>query len=160
MSSRPWSSWAWPQIISYARCDAGALVWHRENLVQRHHQGLSLLYLLGGMGLGWWASTIAPDVLSVLRFGTVGEAQAPTRHALLACSGVALITGLWGMIAAPTSRLHTVGLSVNALSLVCSLLIWASMGQRLEVLGLLAQSLRLATPIALGALAGLLCERC
>jgi simple sugar transport system permease protein len=34
------------------------------------------------------------------------------------------------------------------------------MGQRLEVLGLLAQSLRLATPIALGALAGLLCERC
>jgi len=34
------------------------------------------------------------------------------------------------------------------------------MGQRLEVLGLLAQSFRLATPIALGALAGLLCERC
>src|SRR6266702_1895570 len=28
------------------------------------------------------------------------------------------------------------------------------------VLGLLAQSFRLATPIALGALAGLLCERC
>jgi general nucleoside transport system permease protein len=128
--------------------------------VQRHHQGLSLLYLLGGMGLGWWASTITPDVLSVLRFGTVGAAQFPTRYALLACSGVALITGVWGMIAAPTSRLHSVGLSVNALSLVCSLLIWASMGQRLEVLGLLAQSLRLATPIALGALAGLLCERC
>ena len=64
------------------------------------------------------------------------------------------------MIAAPTSRLHTVGLGLNALSLVCSILVWASMGQRLEVLGLLAQSFRLATPIALGALAGLLCERC
>ena len=112
------------------------------------------------MGLGWWAYTITPDVLSVLRFGTVGAVQFPTRHALLACSGVALITGVWGMLAAPTSRLHTVGLSVNALSLVCSILVWASMGQRLEVLGLLAQSLRLATPIALGALAGLLCERC
>src|SRR4030095_15873194 len=150
MSSRPWLSWAWPQIILSAPCDTGALVWPRENLVQRRHQGLSLLYLLGGIGLGWWASTIAPDVLSVLRFGTVGAVQLPTRRALLACSGVALITGVWGMLAAPTSRLHTVGLSVNALSLVCSLLIWASMGQRLEVLGLLAPSLRLANPVALG----------
>ena len=128
--------------------------------MQRHHQGLGLLYLLGGMGLGWWAYTIAPDVLSVLRFGTVGAVQFSTRHALLACSGVALITGVWGMVAAPASRLHTVGLGVNALSLVCSILVCASMGQRLEVLGLLAQSLRLATPIALGAMAGLLCERC
>src|SRR6266496_4404170 len=101
MSSRPWSSWAWPQTIWYALCDAGALVWHRENLVQQHPQGLGLLYLLGGMGLGWWAYTIAPDVLSVLRFGTVGVVQVPTRHALLACSGVALITGVWGMVAAP-----------------------------------------------------------
>ena len=103
--------------------------------MQRHHQGLSMLYLLGGMGLGWWAYTITPDVLSVLRFGTVGAVQLPTRHALLVCSGVAIITGVWGMLAAPTSRLHTVGLSVNALSLVSSLLVWASMGQRLEVLG-------------------------
>src|SRR5262244_3408042 len=118
MSSRPWSSWAWPQIILYALYDAGASAWHRENLVQRHYQGLGLLYLLGGMGLGWCAYTISPDVLSVLRFGTVGAAQFPTRYALLACSGVALITGVWGMIAAPTSRLHTVGLSVNTLALV------------------------------------------
>src|SRR4030095_10258853 len=150
MSSRPWLSWAWRQIILSAPCDTGALVWPRENLVQRRHQGLSLLYLLGGIGLGWWASTITPDVLSVLRFGTVGAIQLPTRHVLLACSGVALITGVWGMIAAPTSRLHTMGLSINALGLVCSILVWASMGQRLEVLGLLAQSLRLATPLIPG----------
>ncbi|HEY5866195.1 MAG TPA: ABC transporter permease [Candidatus Tectomicrobia bacterium] len=126
----------------------------------RHQHGLSRLYLLGGMGLGVWAYTIAPDLLSVLRFGTVGAVQLPTRYALLACSGVGLITGIWGMIAAPASRLHTVRLGLNAGGLVCSILIWASMGQRLEVLGLLAQSFRLATPIALGALAGLLCERC
>ena len=55
--------------------------------MQRHHQGLGLLYLLGGMGLGWWAYTITPDVLSTLRFGTVGVVQFPTRHALLACVG-------------------------------------------------------------------------
>ena len=90
----------------------------------------------------------------------MGVVQLPTRYALLACSGVALITGAWGMLAAPASRLHTVSLGVNVFSLVGSILVLASMGQRLEVLGLLAQSLRLATPIALGALAGLLCERC
>ena len=126
----------------------------------RHQYGLSWLYLLGGMGLGYWAYTIAPDILSVLRFGTVGAVQLPTRYALLVCSGVSFITGIWGMSAAPASCLHTVSLGLNAGGLVCSILIWASMGQRLEVLGLLAQSFRLATPIALGALAGLLCERC
>lgn len=128
--------------------------------MSRHQRGLSWLYLLGGLGLGVWASTIAPDILSVLRFGAVGAVQCPTRYALLACSGVSLVTGVWGMVTAPTSRLHAVSLGLNTGGLVCSILIWASMGQRLEVLGLLAQSLRLATPIALGALAGLLCERC
>jgi simple sugar transport system permease protein len=34
------------------------------------------------------------------------------------------------------------------------------MGRRLEVLGILSQSIRLATPITFGALAGVLCERC
>ena len=54
--------------------------------MQRYHPGLGLVSLLGGMGLGWWALTIAPDVLSVLRFGTVGAVQLPTRYTLLACS--------------------------------------------------------------------------
>jgi len=128
--------------------------------VQRHHTGLGLVYLLCAMGLGWWAFTIAPDVLSVLRFGTVGALQLPTRHTLLVCSVVALSTSVWGVVSNPASRLHTVSLGVNVLGLVCGILVWASTGQRLEVLGLLAQSFRLATPIALGALAGLLCERC
>src|SRR5215831_16839385 len=135
MSSRPWSSRVWPQTIWSTLCDAGALVWHREDRVQRHQQGLSLLYLLGGVGLGWWAYTLAPDVLSVLRFGTVGVVQVPTRYALLACSGVALSTGAWGIIVAPASRLHSVSLGVNVLGLVGSILVWASMGRRLEVLG-------------------------
>src|SRR5262245_45939535 len=160
MSSRRWSSWVWPPTTSCAPCNAGASAWRRESLMPRHQHGLSRLYLLGGLGLGVWAYTIAPDILSMLRFGTVGAVQFPTRYALLACSGVGLITGVWSMVVTPASRLHTVSLGLNACGLVCSILIWASMGQRLEVLGLLAQSFRLATPIALGALAGLLCERC
>ena len=128
--------------------------------MQRRYTGLGLVSLLCGVGLGWWALTIAPDVLSILRFGTVGAVQLSTRHALLACSVVALGAGVWGVVSTPGSRLYPVGLGISTLGLVCSILVGASMGQRLEVLGLLAQSFRLATPIALGALAGLLCERC
>ncbi|MCI0528563.1 MAG: hypothetical protein L0Y56_14075, partial [Nitrospira sp.] len=48
---------------------------------------------------------------------------------------------------------------IHALGVVLVILVWASMGRRIDVISMLAQSLRLATPIALGALAGILCER-
>ena len=130
-----------------------------RGLLPRWRQGRSLLTLLSGLGLGAWALTLSPDALSTLRFGTLGGLPLPTRAVLLGWSLVAMGTGLWRVRTA-ASRWHSVRLGLNSLGLVCSLLLWASMGQRLEVLGLLAQSLRLATPLTLGALAGLLCERC
>lgn len=39
------------------------------------------------------------------------------------------------------------------------ILIWASAGSRVDIVDMLARMVRLATPIALGALAGILCER-
>jgi simple sugar transport system permease protein len=90
----------------------------------------------------------------------LGLVQLPTQRTLLLCGVVALLTGVWCVVSTPASRCHAVSLGINVFGLVCSILVWASMHQRLEVLGLLAQGFRLATPIALGALAGLLCERC
>ena len=43
--------------------------------------------------------------------------------------------------------------------LMFTILIWAGAGSRVDVVDLLARTVRLATPIALGAMAGLLCER-
>lgn len=40
-----------------------------------------------------------------------------------------------------------------------TILIWASSGNRVDIVDLLARMVRLATPIALGAIAGILCER-
>jgi len=128
--------------------------------VQHHSRGLGLGYLLYGAGLGWWSLTIAPGALSVLRFGTLGLVQLPTQRTLLLCGVAALLTGVWCVVSTPASRCHAASLGINVFGMVCSVLVWASMHQRLEVLGLLAQGFRLATPIALGALAGLLCERC
>lgn len=127
--------------------------------MQHHHLALGIGYGLYSAGLAWWGLSIAPEAVSVLRLSTFGMVHFPTRHTLLLCSAVALMSGAWCLIATPAARLRAVSLWLNAGALVCSVLAWASTHQRLEVLGLLAQSLRLATPIALGALAGLLCER-
>jgi simple sugar transport system permease protein len=45
------------------------------------------------------------------------------------------------------------------ISTIFVILVWASAGQSVDLVDLLARTVRLATPIALGALAGILCER-
>lgn len=45
------------------------------------------------------------------------------------------------------------------LAAIFTILIWASAGSRVDLVDMLARMVRLATPIALGALAGILCER-
>jgi general nucleoside transport system permease protein len=45
------------------------------------------------------------------------------------------------------------------LATILIILIWASAGNRVDIVDMLARMVRLATPIALGALAGILCER-
>ncbi|MGE3535830.1 MAG: ABC transporter permease [Candidatus Tectimicrobiota bacterium] len=116
-------------------------------------------YLLYAGALAWLACSLEPERLSSLRFGPLGTVQLPTRMSLLGWSALALGSGLWGLRGALSPRRRALLLGLHALGLVCSILLWASMQQRLEVLGLLAQSCRLATPILLGALAGLLSER-
>ena len=44
-------------------------------------------------------------------------------------------------------------------STIFVILIWAGAGSRIDIVDMLARMIRLATPIALGALAGILCER-
>ena len=121
--------------------------------------GFGLFYLLGGAVLLWVAWITAPEAVSTLRFARFGNLMLSTRWVMIGCAGIFLVTGILVYIAQPASRIHSVSLGINAAALVCVVLVWASMGRRLEVLGILAQSVRLATPIALGALAGILCER-
>jgi simple sugar transport system permease protein len=121
--------------------------------------GFGLFYLLGGGWVLWAAWGTAPEVVSTLRFARLGSLMLSTRWSMMLCAALFLVTGTLVYIARPASRVHRVSLGTNALALVCVVLVWASMGRRFEVLGILAQSVRLATPIALGALAGILCER-
>ena len=66
--------------------------------------------------------------------------------------------GIWLFIRQPV---HLTPIYMGALifSVIFIILIWAGSGNRIDMVDMLARMVRLATPIALGALAGILCER-
>lgn len=151
-------------------------------MTQRVHKGwdrqsrVNLFYLLFGVFLLWGVSITPPDKISSLRFSTLGVLKLPTQLTFLiygitlVCLGVFYI-GFHRLIAKESkskqrevSRFLSGDMmfllnGINALGIVWIILVWASMGRQIDVIGMLTQSLRLATPIALGALAGILCER-
>lgn len=69
-----------------------------------------------------------------------------------------IIGGIYLIIRQPP---HAVPLYMGSLifATIFIILIWASAGNRVDIVDMLARMVRLATPIALGALAGILCER-
>lgn len=66
--------------------------------------------------------------------------------------------GIWLFIRQPA---HVTPIYMGALifSVIFIILIWAGAGNRIDMVDMLARMVRLATPIALGAMAGILCER-
>ena len=123
------------------------------------NRGFGLFYMLLGMLVIWIALPIASDAVSSLRFSTLGILKLPTQLTFLACGGISLITGAFLFARAGDSRAYSISLGINAIVIVLLILVWASMGRRISVVGMMADSLRLATPIALGAMAGIMCER-
>lgn len=121
---------------------------------------LAWVYVLGGFLLLWGAWVTPPEVMSTLRFARLGQLAIASQWVFAGGGVLWAVTGVLCLMSPTASRLRTLSLAVNSLGLVAVILVWASMGRRLEVLGILAQSIRLATPIAFGALAGVLCERC
>jgi simple sugar transport system permease protein len=124
------------------------------------HGGLSLVYVLGGLLLWWSAWVTAPDAISTLRFAQLGQWVIASQWVFAGCGVIWVVTGILGLTLPAASHLRTIHLVLNMFGLVAVILAWASIGGRLEVLGIVSQSMRLATPIAFGALAGVLCERC
>ncbi|MBN2323383.1 MAG: ABC transporter permease [Spirochaetes bacterium] len=95
---------------------------------------------------------------SIIGIGSVGTLSVFTGRSILilACIGLA------GSILPLIKRLEKfVNLSffVTAFVAVSTLVLWAGIDSNFDVVGLLDLSLRLSTPIVLGAISGLLCER-
>lgn len=115
--------------------------------------------VLSGLGFLWAAMGTEAATLSTLRFLTLGSVPLPSRWVFAACGGVSLIVGVLGGMGVAPAGMRPASLVLVPCALVSGVLVWASMQRQIEVLGMVTQSLRLATPIALGALAGILCER-
>lgn len=123
-------------------------------------RGLAAAFLLLGGFYLWCALTFSPESVSDLRFSKVGALRLNTAVMYFVLAAAALATGgVCFRLADRPSRVHDLGLGLNGFGLFLAVLLWGAMDRRLDVVGVLTQSLRLATPIALGAMAGILCER-
>ncbi|HKZ54955.1 MAG TPA: ABC transporter permease [Anaerolineales bacterium] len=122
----------------------------------------ALLFLV----VGFWMvvrvpSSFEPDVVSKMSFGKGADApvwEAPTRIVLLVIAVLYLIGGAMGLINR-WPRLSFVVLMLDGILLFPAILIAAAVGKQTNMLTMLAESLRLATPIVIGATAGIWSER-
>lgn len=82
----------------------------------------------------------------------------PTIWTIGAICVLLIAVGVWLFVRQPA---HITPIYMGALifSIIFIILIWAGAGNRIDMVDMLARMVRLATPIALGALAGILCER-
>lgn len=101
------------------------------------------------------------DEISKMSFGSGKTAPvwpAPTRNVLLVIAALYVVGGLVGLVNR-WPRLSFAALLVNGILIFPAILIGGAAGKQTNMLTMLAESLRLATPIVIGATAGIWAER-
>ena len=88
----------------------------------------------------------------------IGDITFPVMPGLYVMAAVAVFMG-FVQLARGLGRVEGLGLGVVALMLVLAFLTWAARGRSLNLEGVLETAVQRATPIALAALSGVLCER-
>ncbi len=81
----------------------------------------------------------------------------PVQPTIVALSAIILLLGIWLLVRAP--RFADALLGIVAFCFVFAFLTWAARGKSFNLVGMLSSSLVRATPIALAALCGVMCER-
>lgn len=120
---------------------------------------LGLIFLALGLLLVRYAVvTAAGGQQTTLGMGTLGTQDVPVQGSLLFIGLLTCIGGLLN-VAEWRQRWGYVALFLVAILDVLALMIWAARGSSVDMVGMLAASLRMSTPIALGAMAGIWCER-
>jgi ABC-type uncharacterized transport system permease subunit len=127
---------------------------------------LGAFFLVVGLAIVFaFTQDTAPGQLSTLGMNTVHSAQLirlpdivlPTQLVAWILGPAVVLAGAWQWWRGFRSTGAWIGI-VSAV-FVCSFLIWAARGTSFSLIGILTASLQLATPILLGALSGILCER-
>ena len=116
--------------------------------------------------VGLWMFTQVPgsfeaDTISKMSVGLGKDApvwNAPTRDTLLVLAALFAAGGIVGLVGR-RPRLRLAALLIDGILIFPAILIGAAAGRQTNMLTMLAESLRLATPIVIGATAGIWAER-
>jgi simple sugar transport system permease protein len=106
-----------------------------------------------------------PDTISKLGLGIIGQPppvriSVPTQPGLIFIGLLTLGLSLYLLIASPSDRRLNMVLAGSFGLIVLAALIGAAANKSIDLVGMIKDSMRLATPITLGMLAGVMCERC
>ena len=123
--------------------------------------GVFIFAEAGGMD-GETITTLKLDSRATGAASGVGDISVPTAAYLLIVGALFVLTGALNLIearAARWRRLSVVLLSVCGALFIPTVIIAAAAGEETNLTTIIAESLRLATPLAIGAFAGIWCER-
>lgn len=130
--------------------------------IKRIHIYSAVLVLLG-LWLAFSVSgAFAPDETSTLAFGIGRDApqfDVPIATWMLAVGLFFVLSGALGFVGERVRGIAIGAMIVSGLLVFPTILIGVAAGRQTNILTMLNESLRLGTPIALGATAGLWCER-
>jgi general nucleoside transport system permease protein len=129
-------------------------------------RGFGIFYLLVALiVLVTTVGRVAPDTISQLGLGIIGKpppvrVAVPTLPGLLFIGVALAVIGSYSLLRNPEHRKANVLLGVSFFLIVMAAILSAAAGRSVDLIGLIKDSVRLATPIVLGMLAGVMCERC
>lgn len=142
----------------------------RPTLTGRHFltrtRGFGIFFLLAAALILIGALTRAePGIISRLGIGVIGKPppvriSVPTQPGLIVIGVLMLGAGLYTLLGSPGERVTNWLLGGAFALIVLAALIGAAANKSIDLVGMIKDSVRLATPITLGMLAGVMCERC
>src|SRR5207249_3282806 len=126
----------------------------------------SLLVLLGIAGTILFARNVDPSLVSTFGMNSGGVSAAiqlpdlvlPSFLTVVAVSGLSVLLGAFQLLRG-FGKWSSAVLGAGILLFVFSFLVWATRDQSINLASMLKSTLQRATPIAIGALAGVLAER-
>lgn len=136
----------------------------RANLFAQKRRGLFYL-LVGCVIFVFFTHEVKPDQIATLGLNTTRSVQlvrlpdivVPVLPTVWMLAAIVLVLGMRDLLH-PFRRGGWL-LGIASFSFLAAFLVWAARGTSFSLIGILSASLQLATPILLGALAAILCER-
>ncbi len=129
-------------------------------------RGFGAFYLLVALIILIGAITrIEPDTISKLGLGIIGKPppvriSLPTQTSMLGIGILLGLVGLYSLVRPLRERGVNTLLGISFGLIVLAALVATAADKSIDLVGMIKDSMRLATPIALGMLAGVMCERC